>query len=218
METADLLARTAADQQLSISEHAAKLLAAALGRSRCRMTSDPAELAHGGLFDSAAVRKARGAFFTPASLCEYIVRWAVRGGRDRVLEPSCGEAAFLTAAARHLNQLGAVPEPGQLAGVELHAASSATAQALVAELGWPAEVTTADFFTVPPSRTFEAVIGNPPYVRYQDFSGPARVRARAAALAAGVTLTALASSWAAFTVHAASVLEARWSSRPRFAG
>lgn len=66
---------------------------------------DPAELDQDRSIDSAAMRKARGAFFTPASLCEYIVRWAVRGVRDRVLEPSCGEAAFLTAAARRLNAL-----------------------------------------------------------------------------------------------------------------
>ena len=136
-----------------------------------------------------------------------LVRWAISGARDRVLEPSCGEAAFLTAAARHLNGLGITPTTGQLAGVELHPDSTATAQAAVAELGWPAELTTADFFTVPPSRSFEAVIGNPPYVRYQDFSGANRMRAQAAALAAGVPLTALASSWAAFTVHAAQFLK-----------
>lgn len=51
------------------------------------------------------------------------------------------------------------------------------------------------------------VIGNPPYVRYQDFTGEARTRSRAAALRAGVPLTNLASSWAAFTVHSALFLK-----------
>lgn len=171
------------------------------------MSSDPVLLTRDERVDAAAIRKARGAFFTPASLCEYIVRWAVRAPGDRVLEPSCGEAAFLTAAAGRLAELGAVPAAGQLAGVELHPESSATARALVGQLGWPADVATADFFTVSPSPSFEAVIGNPPYVRYQDFNGPARLRARAAALAAGVSLTNLASSWAAFTVHAAQFLK-----------
>ena len=50
-------------------------------------------------------------------------------------------------------------------------------------------------------------MGNPPYVRYQDFSGVARSRSREAALRAGVPLTGLASSWAAFTVHAALFLK-----------
>lgn len=49
------------------------------------------------------------------------------------------------------------------------------------------------------------MIGNPPFVQYQDFSGEARARSRAAALRAGVPLTNLVSSWAAFAVHSAQV-------------
>ena len=64
----------------------------------------------------------------------------------------------------------------------------------------------ADFFTLPPEPRFDAVIGNPPFVRYQDFTGEARARSREAALRAGVNLTRLASSWAAFTVHSALFL------------
>lgn len=64
----------------------------------------------------------------------------------------------------------------------------------------------SDFFDVAPTGNYDAVVGNPPYVRYQDFAGEARSRSRAAALRAGVPLTALASSWAAFTVHAALFL------------
>src|SRR5262249_11142489 len=47
-----------------------------------------------------------------------------------------------------------------------------------------------------------------PYVRYQAFAGSARARAREAALRAGVPLTGLASSWAAFVVHATMFLRA----------
>lgn len=43
----------------------------------------------------------------------------------------------------------------------------------------------------------------PPYVRYQGWTGEARARSREAAFRAGVNLTNLASSWAAFTVHSA---------------
>jgi len=59
----------------------------------------------------------------------------------------------------------------------------------------------------PPSDRYDAVIGNPPYVRYQSFSGEARARSLEAALRQGVRLTGLASSWAAFTVHASSYLK-----------
>lgn len=156
--------------------------------------------------DPAPQRKARGAFFTPAPLCDYLARWAVRDASDVVLEPSCGEAAFLLAAGQRLNALGASAN-GHLRGVELHRQSARLAEAALAEAGVTAHVRAADFFSLAPVPEHDAVIGNPPYVRYQDFSGSSRSRARTAALAAGVRLTALASSWAAFTVHASLFLK-----------
>ena len=57
--------------------------------------------------DSPELRKARGAFFTPELVARYVTEWAVRSPTDRVLEPSCGEAAFLLEAGRRLDILGA---------------------------------------------------------------------------------------------------------------
>ena len=76
----------------------------------------------------------------------------------------------------------------------------------VVAAGHDVQVQVGDFFLVTPTGTYNAVVGNPPYIRYQDFSGAARARSREAALRAGVPLTGLASSWAAFTVHAALFL------------
>lgn len=160
--------------------------------------------------DHPAVRKARGAYFTPGALARYVTEWAVRGADDEVLEPSCGEAAFLLQAAERLAALRsatgsqAVPH---LHGIELHEASAESARRLLRAAAVEADVTAADFFSLPPTPTYDAVIGNPPYVRYQDFSGESRLRSREAALRAGVPLTNLASSWAAFTVHSALFLK-----------
>ena len=161
--------------------------------------------------DSAVLRKARGAFFTPAPISRYVTDWAVRSVADRVLEPSCGEAAFLLAAVDRLNALTrASPDDdspaGTLDGVELHPESAQAAQRLLQAAGVRANIVVGDFFEQDPSGTYDAVIGNPPYVRYQDFAGAPRARSRAAALRAGVGLTNLASSWAAFTVHSALFL------------
>lgn len=154
--------------------------------------------------DSAAARKARGAFFTPPSITRYLADWAVREPADTVFEPSAGDAAFLVAATERLRSLGV--ETPELHGVEIHAASAATARRRVAQAGGRATVRTADFFDVAPRPTYTAVLGNPPYIRYQDFRGKQRAQSRRAALHAGVTLSALASSWAAFTVHSALFL------------
>ncbi len=53
-------------------------------------------------------RKARGAFFTPPEIAEFIVEWAVRSPDDTILEPSCGQAAFLIAAGDRLRSLSAL--------------------------------------------------------------------------------------------------------------
>jgi len=160
--------------------------------------------------DTAELRKARGAFFTPEPLARYVTDWAVRSVSDKVLEPSCGEAAFLLASVDRLAALHdaeAEPTTPHLDGVELHEASAEAARRLLRTAGVDADVAAGDFFTFEPTGSYDVVIGNPPYVRYQDFSGENRARSREAALRAGVPLTGLASSWAAFTVHAALFLK-----------
>jgi adenine-specific DNA-methyltransferase len=157
--------------------------------------------------DTPEQRKARGAFFTPSEVAEHITEWAIRSPSDRVLEPSCGEAEFLLSAGSRLRELGgrAASTP-RLLGVELHEESARAATRALARAGHAADVRTGDFFDVEFEAPFDAVVGNPPYVRYQDFSGEARAKAQRAALKAGVRLSGLASSWAPFTVQSATFL------------
>ncbi len=154
--------------------------------------------------DSAALRKARGAFFTPEAVARYVTEWAVRTPTDRVLEPSCGEAVFLLEAGWRLAFLGSsLPLEGLLNGAELHDRSAVAARMLLRSAGFDARISVGDFLRSEPVAAYDAVIGNPPFVRYQAFSGQSRAAAQEAALRAGVALTNLASSWAAFTVHSA---------------
>jgi len=154
--------------------------------------------------DTAGDRKARGAFFTPSAMAEHLAQWAVRAATDAVFEPSCGEAAFLLAAGERLRQLGRGPERlDQLAGIELHDPSATRAAVSLSLADVNALVQIGNFLALPARPTYDAVIGNPPYVRYQDFTGSARAEAQALARRSGVRLSGLASSWAAFVVHAA---------------
>lgn len=158
--------------------------------------------------DTPALRKERGAFFTPDEITRFVTSWGIRAPSDRVLEPSAGDAAFLVAAVDRLRDLARdVDAPPIVDGVEIHAHSARVAQQRVREAGGEAKIRHADFFTVEPEPVYDAVIGNPPYIRYQDFSGESRTRSREAALRGGVFLTGLASSWAAFTIHSAMFLK-----------
>lgn len=150
--------------------------------------------------DTPEVRKARGAFFTPPAIASFIAEWAIQQPGDRVLEPSTGEAEFLVHAVTRLIGLGAAfPE---VWGSELHGWSAVRGTRRVSEVGGKAHITVEDFFERPVEPIFDAVIGNPPYVRFQEFAGEQRTRARAAALRGGVALSGLASAWAAFTIAA----------------
>lgn len=153
--------------------------------------------------DSAEQRKARGAFFTPPELTRFLCDWAITSPADRVLEPSCGDGAFLEAGVRRMRHLGG---RAPIQAHELHADSARDARRLLDSLDHPGQVIVGDFLGAPATATFDAVVGNPPYIRYQGFTGEARATGLAAALAQGVRLSRLASSWAPFVVHAAGFL------------
>lgn len=149
-------------------------------------------------------RHERGAYFTPEPVARFMAQWALGEQGRRVLEPSCGEAQFLTTAHQVTNDgRGDV----ELWGVELHEASVLAARALLDAQGAQAKIRHANFFDVSGTADMDAVIGNPPYVRYQLHRGAQRQLSREAARRSGVELNELASVWAAFVVHATSFLK-----------
>ena len=168
--------------------------------------------------DTPTLRKARGAFFTPPTIASFLARWAIKDAEASVLDPTCGESVFLLAAAERLRALGADSDAirSQLNGVDLHQASLDHSARLLAEEGTGANLVLSDFFDVPtpaqigdPVGWQDAIIGNPPFVRYQEFTGEARKRGLAAALAQGVRLSRQTSSWAPTLVHASAFLKPR---------
>jgi tRNA1(Val) A37 N6-methylase TrmN6 len=164
-----------------------------------------------------AQRKGRGAFFTPELIAQWLSGWAIKDkSYAKVLDPTCGEAVFLLSAADRLRSLGVEDDlQGQLFGVDLHSDSlDNAAQMLASEYRASATLIEADFTSLEsPGQLghnlpmMDAVIGNPPFVRYQEHRGAARKSAAAAALAQGVRLSGLASSWAPLLVHAAAFLK-----------
>lgn len=161
--------------------------------------------------DSADLRKQRGAFFTPYPIADYLARWALAGGGKgrTILDPTSGEGVFLLAAAKRS------AGTANLYGVDLHESSLLEADRLLKSAGSQSHcMLQGDFFDeISPDQLggrvpfVDAVVGNPPFVRYQEHRGEARKKAAAAALRQGVRLSGLASSWAPMLVHAASFLK-----------
>lgn len=172
-------------------------------------TRVPAGMEAASLTASALDRqKALGAFYTPPPMAEKMVAWAVRSPVDTALDPSFGGLVFLRAAHARLVELGLDPADagGRLYGCDLDEFAHASAAAHVELHIRDDALLHRDFFTTEPGRDLplaDAVVGNPPYVRYQ-LHNAAGATGRRVAEAAGLNLTRLSSSWAPFLLHSAN--------------
>jgi adenine-specific DNA-methyltransferase len=111
--------------------------------------------------------KLRGGYYTSSPIAAFLVKWVLNKKPRSVLEPSCGDGAFVR-AFRNQHRYSIA-----FTGVELllEEATKARESAhlnkkLVAEiincdfLGWALEQLRTE-------KTYNAVVGNPPYIRYQ---------------------------------------------------
>lgn len=151
---------------------------------------------------SAALQKSLGAFYTHESIADRLVSWAVTDRSQSVLDPSCGDGVFLSAADMRLRVLSC--ESPRIHGVD----TSYDALKLAHERVESAKLIHSDFFKLNPSSlpSFDCVVGNPPFIRYQTFNGDKDSLGHRRAKEAGVNLPRLASSWAPFLVHASRFL------------
>ncbi|MFB6163596.1 MAG: class I SAM-dependent DNA methyltransferase [Haloarculaceae archaeon] len=155
---------------------------------------------------SADAQAANGHFATDPAIAAALCRWAIRprpdGRPPRVLDPATGSGVFAAAALDRLRAVGPERDRGaplsQVVGVDRDPAALAlTAHRLLEAAGTGAgtpRLYEADFFDVEPggdravtvadgtvrAGRFDAVVGNPPYVR-QEAVDADRVRAHLAA-------------------------------------
>ncbi len=109
-------------------------------------------------------RRARGAFYTPPDLVEWILDRTLTAGTTRVLDPACGTGHFLVAAAR---RLGVRAVHGS--DLDAEAVRIARLRVQAEDPSVPAEeiesrIRVADGLTAWDGQQFDAVIGNPPFL------------------------------------------------------
>jgi len=159
--------------------------------------------------------KLRGGYYTPPAVARWLARWAIRSGNDRILEPSCGDGVFLAATMEELISHGLCSKKreSQIVGIELipTEADRAAARTACSPNAQKAEVVTCDFFTWLKSRelsAFDVVLGNPPFIRYQQFPEPSRTLAMEFMQARGLQPNRLTNIWVPFVVAATALLRA----------
>lgn len=112
--------------------------------------------------------KLRGGYYTPKAITKFISEWAVRLPTDTVLEPSCGDGAFLESVCARLSELNCSPQAlaSQVIGIELDPSEANKAAQ------YPATVINEDYFTYyrACNSRHDVIVGNPPFIRYQNFN------------------------------------------------
>ena len=129
--------------------------------------------------ENKSAQKLRGGYYTPSDLAAFLARWVKQISPKKVLEPSCGNGVFFD-ALRDVKGL----TRASVTAFELDAGEAAKANDRARQAGLrDVTVTASDFLGWAISHLddcatrFDAVIGNPPFVRYQYLPNPFQVRA-----------------------------------------
>jgi len=168
--------------------------------------------------------KLRGGYYTPKIIADFLCQWAIQSEDNTILEPSCGDGIILESAAKTLLNLGAKKEEisNLLFGIEIDNNEAGKAVNRLKRFGIPHSediVTSGDFFQVSakicgenplqarvPERLFDIVVGNPPFIRYQNFPRKNRRIAFELMKNFGFKPNGLTNAWVPFLVISSMVL------------
>lgn len=132
--------------------------------------------------------KLRGGYYTPAPIADFLSDWVAEAG-PVLLEPSCGDGNILAFLAKHSSQVVAV----ELSPEEAAKSTDRTG----------VDVAAADFFswfTADQHGTFDGVAGNPPYIRFGNWTDPTRGVALDLMRDHGLRPNKLTNAWVPFVV------------------
>ena len=156
------------------------------------------------------IDKLRGGYYTPSAVADWLCNWAIRNKSDSVFEPSCGEGVFLRAAGNRLLELGVSKNKlgNSLQGVELVGKEADSAKVGFVDhfkTKTAPNIETSDLFQwllKNPDKQFDVAVGNPPFIRYQNFPDPSRALAMTMMEKHGLKPNKLTNIWVPFVVAA----------------
>jgi adenine-specific DNA-methyltransferase len=173
---------------------------------------DGLSLSHGNVVEFRARRRALGAYYTPDRLSAVIAEWAIDSCDSDVLEPGFGGCGFLLAAKMQLEKLGQTQPYAHIYGCDIDEAAFVHLRQVFEAEPSATRFPRLDFLQTVPAETwggrrFRVVMGNPPYVAYQAIGEKRNEYQAALARSGWGDLSARASLWAYFVLHALSFLQ-----------
>ena len=147
-------------------------------------------------------QKLRGGYYTPEDLADFLVRWAAGCAPTSILEPSCGDGVFLGRIAALAGESSVTafevdPEEAQKARTRVTDESDVCAADF---LGWALSALQRQ------NTQFDAVVGNPPFIRYQYLPSAFQERAEGIFKVLGCRFTRHTNAWVPFVLASFAML------------
>ncbi|MGZ8906182.1 MAG: Eco57I restriction-modification methylase domain-containing protein [Methylobacter sp.] len=160
--------------------------------------------------ENESAQKLRGGYYTPLDLAVYIARWTLEKRPENVLEPSCGDGVFIQALSEISFLKGL-----SFTGFEILAEEAAKARdRCQSEPRLDSRIHAQDFLDwaisqmVSGKSKFDAVIGNPPFIRYQYLPEESQHKAEAIFKMLNLPFTKHTNAWVPFVLASISLLKA----------
>jgi len=152
-------------------------------------------------------QKLRGGYYTPLDLSVFLARWVKEINPKKILEPSCGDGIFLSA----LKEVGGLKN-SELTGFELDKQEALKAMARSKHTFPRSKIYAQDFLQWSiehmgdKKNQFDAVIGNPPFIRYQYLPEEFQTRAEQIFTLLGLPFTKHTNAWVPFVMASMALL------------
>lgn len=153
-------------------------------------------------------QKLRGGYYTPPDLALFMAQWIKELNPTSVLEPSCGDGVFFSALSKVKGL-----QKTSVVGFELDAVEAEKARESARDAGLvKAKIHTVDFLQwsldalKDGSKKFDAVVGNPPFIRYQYLPAPFQTTAEAIFKELKLPFTKHTNAWVSFILTSMALL------------
>ena len=157
------------------------------------------------LKENSSKQKIRGAYYTPNKLANAMVQFFASKNIKTVLEPSCGDGVFLDS----LKNIGLLNNINELEAVEIETSEAMKVSEKYKDIS-QVKVLNQDFFDFYKEnlnkKTYDLIIGNPPYIRYQYLKKSQRDCQAQILTSHGMKSNKLINVWVAFMVSCVQLL------------